>query len=129
MTKRIYQGAIQPSGFPPIPKDWISDWETFPSSDEKLKLFSVLHHHKDWVGRRVVAVVHGFGEHGGRYLHFPHYLQSVSDAVYCLDLRGHGRSEGIRGHTDRFDLFSDDLAHGIRRLNHYLLKKFNAQKI
>lgn len=55
------------------------------------------------------------GEHGGRYLHFPHFLSSYFDHVYCLDHRGNGRSEGLRGHVDRFDLFADDAALAVRR--------------
>ncbi len=62
-----------------------------------------------------VFVVHGFGEHGGRYLHLPHYVREQADSVYCLDLRGHGRSEGLRGHVEDFDDLTDDLAHALRR--------------
>lgn len=59
--------------------------------------------------------MHGFGEHGGRYLHWPHYLKSSVDSVYCLDLRGHGRSEGLRGHVADFDDLTEDFAHALRR--------------
>ncbi len=69
-------------------------------------------------------VLHGMGEHGGRYLHFPHFLQSYVDYVYCLDHRGHGRSEGLRGHVDRFELFAEDAALAIHRLNEALEKRF-----
>src|SRR5690349_9727169 len=77
-----YHGTLLPKGFPPLPADWISEWETFPASDGALQLFGVLHHPEKWSGPRAVVVVHGFGEHGGRYLHVPHYLRDATDAVY-----------------------------------------------
>jgi alpha-beta hydrolase superfamily lysophospholipase len=69
------------------------------------------------------------GEHGGRYFHVPHYLQDVVDAVYCLDLRGHGRSEGLRGHVERFDCLADDVAHAVRRFEEQLRKRFGRAEL
>jgi alpha-beta hydrolase superfamily lysophospholipase len=86
-----------------------------------------MHHQKDWKTQRVLVVLHGMGEHGGRYLHFPHYLQSWVSGVYCLDHRGHGRSEGIRGHIERFDLFAEDAALAIHHLDEDLRKRFGIQ--
>ena len=119
-----YLGAIQPKGFPAIPEDWTSEWETFegtPSEDQGLgtrapKLFSVIHQTGAWRTGRVLVVVHGLFEHGGRYLHFPYFLRDTVDAVCCLDLRGHGRSEGLRGHIENFDLLTDDLLLYLRRI-------------
>jgi len=127
--RRIYQGVIQPRNFPSLPAGWISDWETFPSSDGSLQLYSVMHHPQDWKGERTLVVLHGLGEHGGRYLHFPHYLQSVVDGVYCLDHRGHGRSEGTRGHVESFDLFVNDLVTAIERLHQNLIQRFGHAEI
>lgn len=127
--RNIYQGSLQPRGFPSLPEDWTSDWETFPSSDGSLQLFSVLHHKKDWKGKRTLVVLHGLGEHSGRYLHFPHFTHSAVDAVYGLDHRGHGRSEGARGHVDRFDLYADDVALAIARLHETLKKRFGHSEI
>jgi alpha-beta hydrolase superfamily lysophospholipase len=61
--------------------------------------------------RGVVVLVHGYGEHLGRYRHVAEYLSARDYAVYALDHRGHGRSDGLRAHVDRFDEFIDDL-HG-----------------
>lgn len=117
--------GVRPRGFPELPAGWISEWETFPSADQSLQLFGVLHRlEKGWEGKNLLVVAHGFGEHGGRYLHFPHYLQGAVDGVYCIDHRGHGRSEGLRGHVDRFDLYCEDLILAIRRLEEMLLKRF-----
>lgn len=59
--------------------------------------------------RAVVRIVHGLGEHGGRYAPLAETLQERGIASYALDLRGHGISEGIRGHVTRFDQFLDDM--------------------
>lgn len=58
---------------------------------------------------RYLFIVHGFGEHGGRYQHWPHYLSDTVDRIAASDLRGHGRSQGTRGYVSRFDDFADDM--------------------
>ena len=50
----------------------------------------------------VLAVVHGYGEHGGRYGFLVDDMVPRGYAVATFDLRGHGRSPGRRGHIDRF---------------------------
>ncbi len=45
----------------------------------------------------VVVIVHGFGEHSGRYGHVAERLTRDGWAVFALDHHGHGRSEGPRG--------------------------------
>ncbi|MGK5083058.1 lysophospholipase [Bdellovibrionota bacterium FG-1] len=124
-----YQGILQAKSFPGLPAGWVSEWETFPSSDGKLQLFLVEHHAQQWVRPKVLVVFHGLGEHGGRYLHVPHYLQSEVDAVFMLDHRGHGRSEGLRGHVESFDVFSADAALTIKRIDEKLRKRFGHSEI
>lgn len=46
-----------------------------------------------------VTLVHGAGDHGGRYLAAARALAEADLAVALPDLRGHGRSEGERGHS------------------------------
>ena len=58
---------------------------------------------------RVLILVHGFGEHGGRYLELAHWFAERAFAVYAYDQAGHGRSPGPRGHVDRFGDLLDDL--------------------
>ena len=47
--------------------------------------------------RAVMTLVHGFGEHQGRYAHMIASLNASGIAVVTMDLRGHGISEGKRG--------------------------------
>ena len=51
----------------------------------------------------VVAIVHGYGEHAGRYDHFATALERCGIASVGVDLRGHGRSEGRCAHIDSFE--------------------------
>ncbi|MHB8657870.1 MAG: alpha/beta hydrolase [Solirubrobacteraceae bacterium] len=59
--------------------------------------------------RAVVVIAHGAGEHCGRYLHVAGRLVSEDYAVYALDHRGHGRSEGPRALLDRMSHAVADL--------------------
>jgi acylglycerol lipase len=59
--------------------------------------------------RAVVLLVHGYGEHQGRYAHVIAALTGGGHAVHTLDHRGHGRSPGRRAVIDRFDDLVDDL--------------------
>lgn len=56
-----------------------------------------------------VLVVHGIGEHGGRYKNVEDALVPAGWNVFTYDHRGHGRSTGRRTHVDRFDNYADDL--------------------
>ena len=52
----------------------------------------------DGVARRgSILLVHGLGEHSGRYGRVAERLAAIGLAVHACDLRGHGRSEGPRG--------------------------------
>ncbi len=59
--------------------------------------------------RAVVALVHGVGEHSGRYGNLVTPLASAGYPVYGYDQRGHGRSAGPRVHIDRWTDYRDDL--------------------
>ncbi len=59
--------------------------------------------------RAAVALVHGFGDHSGRYVDVVGSLTSAGYAVHGLDLRGHGRSPGQRGHIDAWSDYRDDV--------------------
>lgn len=123
----------RPEGFPGLPAGWESEWETFPASCGSLQLFSVTHHRDPWDadGRGPSALIcfHGHGEHGGRYLHFPHYVKDAVNSVICPDWRGHGRSEGLRGHADKFGLMVEDGAMIIRRVDEQLRRRFGRSDI
>ena len=66
--------------------------------------------------RAVVVIVHGIGEHGGRYEHVARYLNSHGFAVYAPDHYGHGQSEGTRCYFESVEQPSDDLAGTITRI-------------
>jgi acylglycerol lipase len=53
--------------------------------------------------RAVLVIVHGAGEHSGRYGHVAQRLVGEGFAVYALDHRGHGRSDGPRALIDGID--------------------------
>ena len=59
--------------------------------------------------RGVVLVSHGYAEHSGRYRPFAEWLASRGVATVKLDHRGHGVSEGPRGHCRDFAEFVLDL--------------------
>ena len=59
--------------------------------------------------KAVVCLVHGLGEHSGRYTHVAEYLAKGGYALLAFDLRGHGKSGGRRGHTPSFEAFMQDI--------------------
>jgi alpha-beta hydrolase superfamily lysophospholipase len=56
-----------------------------------------------------LVIVHGFGEHSGRYMSVVNGLVPRGYAVYTCDLRGHGRSEGRRGHVNQWREYEQDV--------------------
>ena len=58
----------------------------------------------------VVAVVHGHGEHGGRYSRLARALAPHGHSTYAFDLRGMGESAGQRGHVGRWQEWVEDVA-------------------
>jgi len=59
--------------------------------------------------RATVVLAHGAGEHAGRYEHVAARLVDDGYAVYAIEHRGHGRSEGPRALIDRVDHAVADL--------------------
>ncbi|MGI8505651.1 MAG: lysophospholipase [Solirubrobacteraceae bacterium] len=57
----------------------------------------------------VIVLVHGASEHSDRYRHVASALVEDGYAVYALDHRGHGRSEGARAVIDSLDNAVADL--------------------
>lgn len=80
--------------------------EGFISSADKTKLA-----YRAWpvAGAALTfAVVHGLGEHSGRYERFAHGMAKFQMATYAVDLRGHGKSDGQRGHVDSWSQWVED---------------------
>ena len=70
-------------------------------------------HVREWPcddARGTVLVVHGLGEHIGRYEHVAAHLLRCGRNVVGYDQRGHGTSEGARGRLNRPDDLLRDLA-------------------
>lgn len=58
----------------------------------------------------MLLLVHGIGEHSGRYANLVNRLVPRGYAIYALDHIGHGQSEGPREFVERFEDFTDTLA-------------------
>lgn len=57
--------------------------------------------------RGVIALVHGMGEHIGRYRHVAEMFTHAGYAVFGFDQAGHGMTEGKRGHTKSYEALLD----------------------
>lgn len=56
-----------------------------------------------------IVILHSLGEHAGLYSKHAKHWQSKGYNVHVPDMRGHGNSEGIRGHTPSWQHLIDDL--------------------
>ena len=61
-----------------------------------------------------VCLVHGLGEHSGRYAHVGAALSEAGYALLGFDLRGHGKSGGPRGHTPSLEAYFKDIDDFVR---------------
>lgn len=59
--------------------------------------------------RARILLVHGLGEHSGRYEYFARHCTSCGFSVHAIDHYGHGRSDGLPGHVERFSVYLDGL--------------------
>lgn len=66
--------------------------------------------------RAAVAVVHGYGDHSGRYVHVMEHLAEAGFAAHAVDYRGHGQAGGRRGAVHEFREFLDDLSTFLTRV-------------
>ena len=57
-----------------------------------------------------ICLVHGLGEHSGRYAHVADALTQAGYALLAFDLRGHGLSGGGRGDAPSYEVLLDDIA-------------------
>lgn len=59
--------------------------------------------------RSEIILLHGFGEHSGRYEALIDHVVERGYSVTSYDQRGHGRSEGLPGHIEHFSEYEADL--------------------
>lgn len=77
------------------------------NSNDGLSLF-----YKNWPTenpKAVLALVHGLGEHIERYDHVAGFYNENGIALMGFDHRGHGKSEGKRGHSPDMDALYNDI--------------------
>jgi alpha-beta hydrolase superfamily lysophospholipase len=81
------------------------EWKSF----DGLTMYS-----KGWApekdSKAVICLIHGLGEHIGRYEHVGAAFADAGYALLGFDLRGHGKSGGQRGHAPSYDALMDDIA-------------------
>jgi len=70
--------------------------------------------------RALLALIHGLGEHTGRYIHVGKTLTDAGFALVGFDLRGHGRSGGARGHFPALNAVMQD----IRQFFKFLVQRY-----
>ncbi len=58
----------------------------------------------------VIVFIHGLSDYAGRYRHVGSFFAASGYAMILVDLRGHGRSFGKRGHFPSYDRIMDDIS-------------------
>lgn len=84
-----------------------------PSSHQIAAADGTLLHVSDFVlpaasARGSIVLMHGLGEHSGRYRHLANLFNELGLSVRCYDHRGHGRSQGARGDVTNGDPMLQD---------------------
>lgn len=59
--------------------------------------------------KAIVCLIHGLGEHTGRYAHVGKALNDAGYSLFGFDLRGHGQTGGPRGHIPSFEVVMQDI--------------------
>ena len=81
--------------------------EGFFTGEQGVKIY-----YRSWLPENsmqaVLQIVHGFGEHGERYMNLVEKLLPRDFGVFCHDHRGHGKSSGPRTHVESFLDFIKD---------------------
>jgi len=57
----------------------------------------------------VIVLIHGLSDHAGRFRHVGSFFAASGYTMIIIDLRGHGKSFGKRGHFPSFNRIMDDL--------------------
>ncbi len=78
-------------------------------SDGKLVFARIWQADDTTTAKAVICLIHGMGEHSGRYKHVAQFFVNHGYAVIACDLRGHGQSEGKRGHVTSYQILLDQV--------------------
>jgi len=73
--------------------------------------------------KAAIMLIHGLGEHSGRYTNLVDHLIPLGYAIYAVDHVGHGKSDGIRKHIKIFSDFSDTIDIFFERVKEWHGKK------
>lgn len=109
--------------FPQVPNHWIS--ESKVSSNQKFYISYYKNTKSQANKKRALFIIHGQGEYFDRYLHFPFYLEDTFDVIGGVDLPGHGRSQGSRGHINNFKDYHDCVLESFREFSSWAEKDFS----
>jgi len=69
--------------------------------------------------RALVLIIHGIAEHSGRYEAVGAQFAEAGIGVIGIDQRGHGTTEGPKGHVETFDKFLDDVEDQITQMRDF----------
>ena len=69
--------------------------------------------------KAVVCLVHGHGEHIERYEHVAEAFNNAGYSLIGYDHRGHGQSDGIRGHIPSYETLLNDVTAFRKEVNEY----------
>jgi len=97
--------SSSPSALPPLPSP------LFPSFIRSYSVPSLWLHFRCWEvekPRCVIFILHGYGEHIGRYEGVAAAFNKLGASAYGLDHQGHGQSHGDRAHVRQFKDYVDD---------------------
>lgn len=59
--------------------------------------------------KAVINLIHGYNDHIERFEHWAKYFIDKGYIVHAIDYRGHGKSDGKRGHINSFDDLLNDI--------------------
>jgi acylglycerol lipase len=85
------------------------NYQTFTLlTNDRKKLFA-----QGWMpdadAKKLIIILHGLGEHSSRYDSWAQLFTRKGYTVLSMDLRGHGQSEGKRGHAKSINQLLDDI--------------------
>jgi alpha-beta hydrolase superfamily lysophospholipase len=67
-----------------------------------------------------IVIVHGLGEHCGRYAHVAQFFTDNGIHVFGFDQRGFGKTGGLRGHTPSFQQLMADITLAVEQAQEVL---------